>query len=712
MSPCMMPAARISNETNKNINWASFASIHATHSDFLSQVPVTYASLCFREIKMKKNVLALSVVAALSSLALAGCGGGGDGASTDNGNNSGNGGNATKPALTATFIDSAVAGLNYTCGNYSDVTNSQGQFLFNDGDTCTFKLGSIPLGETQVKKGQTLVTPYTIAEKGDKDRAIRIAALLQTMDDDNNPANGIKLMPDDIAKLGNTLRFDSDDAFNTSLNEALKQAQLDKKVVDTTAAAAHMNASLAVINGQSVAVDKVLRSLLEESQDWQKTNFENKLRDYKDILNAETGDQGKADREVVKSVITLMEITNDPIVSTRFDIQPPSALGQGYQTSLAKILDIIVNPSDMIAFAIKEQPTQTEDISRLMGKYALELESINNTLANIVKPDYLAKYGDNDKLTLTFAQVQELRATALAMSSAMNVISAYQYGSASQFKVAQENITFDKFSSIYSSAPGNPREIKFGNETVNAEYLNTNIRPAELLKDNNFFKFNSNYGTLLAKAKTQLQQAIQLTLATSLPESDSDLNREMLKDLQKHLAGEKSTVELNDYVLIDDEGEWLGQHVETKYTVDLNSYFSSGIDRDAVDIGVTEYCKYRGETIGEYDVNLSKALDTAMCHLTESEVKYIYQQIDTHHSYHPFYNLWYATTSWVPDTQTTYWTYNYAQGFPMRWFADIRAKQGGNFGKVFVSCKARLPASGQEWQEKPCDWLLSNSLSE
>ncbi len=180
----------------------------------------------------------------------------------------------------------------------------------------------------------------------------------------------------------------------------------------------------------------------------------------------------------------------------------------------------------------------------------------------------------------------------------------------------------------------------------------------------------------------------------------------MLKDLQKHLAGEKSTVELNDYVLIDDEGEWLGQHVETKYTVDLNSYFSSGIDRDAVDIGVTEYCKYRGETIGEYDVNLSKALDTAMCHLSESEVKSIYQQIDAYHSNYPFYSLG------DPDTGETYWTQNYAQGIPMRWFADIRAKQGGNFGKVFVSCQARLPAAGQEWQEKPCDWLLSNSLSE
>ncbi|WP_148611152.1 hypothetical protein [Aeromonas sobria] len=656
---------------------------------------------------MKKNILALSVVTALSSLALAGCGGGGDGSSTDNGNNGGNGGNATKPALTATFIDSAVAGLNYTCGSYTAITNKDGEFRFNDGDKCEFKLGNITLGDALIKKGQSIVTPYTIVANGDKNRAIRIAALLQTMHTDGDIRNGIILNPEDTKKLGN-LNFDKDTAFETSLKEALKQAQLDQKqkFVDINNAKQHLHESLAKVNGQSVAVDKVLRSLVEESQDWQKTDFENKLREYKDILNAETGDQGKADREVVKAVITLMEITNDPIVSNRFDIQPSSALGHGYQTSLAKVLDIIVNPITMMNFNIKEQPDSTADIAKLMGKYAAELEVLSNTLADIFKPDYIATYGDDDKLTLNFAQVQELRATALAMSSAMNVISAYQYGSASQIKVAQEKITFDKFSTTFSSATGNTRKITLGTETVDAEYLNANIRPAELLKDNNFFKFNQNYGALLAKAKKQLQQAIQLTLATSLPESDSDLNRDMLKDLQKHLAGEKSTVELNDYVLIDDEGEWLGQHVETKYTVDLNSYFSSGIDRDAVDIGVTEYCKYRGETIGEYDVNLSKALDTAMCHLSESEVKSIYQQIDAYHSNYPFYSLG------DPDTGETYWTQNYAQGIPMRWFADIRAKQGGNFGKVFVSCQARLPAAGQEWQEKPCDWLLSNSLSE
>ncbi|MFM5097311.1 hypothetical protein ACET85_05540 [Aeromonas veronii] len=659
---------------------------------------------------MKKNVLALSVVTALSSLALAGCGGGGDGASTDNGNNGGNGGNATKPALTATFIDSAVAGLNYTCGSYSSLTDKDGQFFFNDGDTCTFKLGSIPLGETLLKKGQNLVTPYTIAKNGDKKHAIRIAALLQTMDDDNNPANGITLKPDDIAKLGNTIRFESDDAFNTSLNETLKQAQIENKVVvGIKEAEAHMNDSLAVINGLSVAVDKVLRSLLEESQDWQKTNFESKLREYKDILNAETGDQGKADREVVKSVITLMEITNDPIVSNRFDIQPPSALGQGYQTSLAKILDIIVNPFEMLSFNIKEQPAQTEDISRLMGKYALELENISNTLANIVKPDYLAKYGD-DKLTLNFSQVQELRATALAMSSAMNVISAYQYGSASQFKVSQENVTFDKFTAVTQWRPYPEQSTTtyvFDKHTINTEYLNVNIHPSELFNDQLFFTFTKDHKTQLSKAKSQLQESIAIALSTDITDK-ADIDRAELINLQKHLNGTQNSIELNERVMIGDKYDD-GYYADAIYTINLNPFFSLGLDRNDVILTIKESCKHKNyDVIGDYDETLSKAMDTAMCSISQSDVKAIYS---------PYYNdnFEYLGSSEVinPDTGILERHPTFAQGFPMRWFVELKAKQNSSFGKIFTSCKIKKEHENQDqWQPMPCDDLVSHSLSD
>lgn len=655
---------------------------------------------------MKKNVLALSVVAALSSLALAGCGGGGDGASSDNGNN----GETAKPALTGTFIDSPVEGLNYTCGSHTDVTGKEGQFLFNDGDTCEFKLGSVTLGETIVKKGQTMVTPYTIAETGNKERAVRIAALLQTMDDDNKPENGITLKKEDVTKLGNTIRFDSDEAFNTSLHEALKQAQIDKKVVDTTAAEAHMNASLAVINGQSVAVDKVLRSLLEESQDWQKTNFEEKLREYKETLNEETGDQGKADREVVKSIIILMEITNDPIVSNRFDIQPPSDLGQGYQTSLAKVLDIIVNPLKMTYINIKEQPSQIEDISRLMGKYALELESISNTLANIVKPDYLAKYGDDDKLTLNFAQVQELRATALAMSSAMNVISAYQYGSASHFKVAQENVTFDNFTTITKWLPYPEKPITtylFNKQTVNAEYLNVNIHPAELFNDQLFLTFTKEYKTQLSKAKSQLQESIAIALTTDIT-INLDIDRAELINLQQHLNGTKSGIELSERVMIGDKYDY-GYYADAKYTIDLNPFFALGFDRNDITLTIKESCKHRNyDVIGEYDESLSKAMDTAMCHMTESDVKGIYS---------PYYNDDFEyignSENINPETGNIERHPTFAQGFPMRWFVEMKAKPNSSFGKIFTSCKVNKKDGNQDqWQPMPCDELISHSLSD
>ncbi|TNH83369.1 hypothetical protein [Aeromonas sobria] len=372
---------------------------------------------------MKKNILALSVVAALSSLALAGCGGGGDGASTDNGNNGGNGGNATKPALTATFIDSAVAGLNYTCGNYTALTDGQGQFLFNDGDTCAFKLGSIPLGETQVKKGQTLVTPYTIAEKGDKGRAIRIAALLQTMDADTTPET-ITLHSADVVKLGNTIKFDSDDAFNTSLNEALKLAQIDKKAIDTTAAATHMNSSLAKANGKSAAVDWILRDLVEQNKHWEQTDFENTLRGYKDRLSTEADEQSKADRQIMLAIIAMMEVTNDPIVSKRFDVEP-SQVGQSYTTMLAKVLDAVVNHARLTA---KEATGNTKDVAELLAKYAVKMQETANSLGNIVNPEYKATYGDSNELTLSYDQVRALRASATAMASGLNIMAAYQYG--------------------------------------------------------------------------------------------------------------------------------------------------------------------------------------------------------------------------------------------------------------------------------------------
>lgn len=624
---------------------------------------------------MKKNILALSVVTALSSLALAGCGGGGDSASTDNGNNSGNGGNATKPALTATFIDSAVAGLNYTCGNYSDVTNSQGQFLFNDGDTCTFKLGSIQLGKTQLKQGQTLVTPYTIAEKGDKDRAIRIAALLQTMDADSDASNGITLKTEDVFKLGNTLRFDSDDAFNTSLNEALKAVQPGKTAVDTATAAAHMNASLAKANGKSAAVDYVLRDLVEQNKHWEQADFENTLRGYKDRLSTEADEQGKADRQIMLAIIAMMEVTNDPIVSKRFDVTP-SQVDQGYTTMLAKVLDAVVNHARLTA---KEATGNTKDVAELLAKYAVKMQETANSLGNIVNPEYKATYGDSNELTLSYDQVRALRASATAMASGLNIMAAYQYGDDRHLLPRIEELTlpiltFEETGTIYPWTPDR-NSWKFGYQKtpVDAEYTDADVNPTLLWQDPQFFVISQ--AGRLKLARTQLAEAAKLTtnLGTALTSLRLDAEEtkntmKLAEALDKHLNGQQASV------TIDSTN---GNGISVK--LDLNPFFSEGLDRNDVDVIVGDgTCE--GD-MGSYSEEYSKMMGNPVCELSEAEVAAIQEN-----------RFWIMPQlSFKLDYSTDNSTYKMhvtrAPVVPYHTEVTLKPREGSTFGKVFLECR-------------------------
>ncbi|HHQ4591052.1 TPA: hypothetical protein ACSP2D_000275 [Aeromonas veronii] len=627
---------------------------------------------------MKKNVLALSVVAALSSLALAGCGGGGDGASTDNGNNSGNGGNATKPALTATFIDSAVAGLNYTCGNYSDVTNSQGQFLFNDGDTCTFKLGSIPLGETQVKKGQTLVTPYTIAEKGDKDRAIRIAALLQTMDGDTTPET-ITLKSADVVKLGNTIKFDSDDVFNASLNEALKQAQIDKKVVDTKAAEAHMNASLAVINGQSVAVNEVLTDLLTLT-DLKTLHVEDKLKEYKTTLEDETTETGETDRQIVLAMLAMLEVTNDPIVAERLGFTS-SEMGVNYSTNLAKVIDVIIHTPYSASVILKGDKGYTRDVAKLMGTYADSMDKVAATLADIQDPDYSTTYGDNDAITLNFDSAKALRASAMAMASALNIAASYQYGPDKAYSVQEEEVTLPRMLITYSW-DGQQQNTIYGENasTFKTQFSPVDIEPDSLMSHPDFFRLTDNAKMHLGKAKAQLKQAVDIALTidqskldNSLTKEDIAANTKLLTQLANNFLGKESTVEWTNRKIkyVNTGMGWEPKEVGVKFNINVIPFFDEMLDRSDLTIKVSGNC-----AVGIRDAELSKAMGEPMCLISSDEFKALHAQND-------YGTLKYI--GWMQEDQYSH-TSIYAKGVSYDWSTQITPLTGSTFDKVFVSC--------------------------
>ena len=93
---------------------------------------------------------------------------------------------------TGIFIDSPVAGINYTTETQSGVTNPQGEFSYIDGETITFSIGDISLPSTLAT---SIMTPLTLVgtNKVNDISAVNIARFLQSLDEDGDPSNGITI---------------------------------------------------------------------------------------------------------------------------------------------------------------------------------------------------------------------------------------------------------------------------------------------------------------------------------------------------------------------------------------------------------------------------------------------------------------------------------------------------------------------------------------
>jgi len=116
----------------------------------------------------------------LGALLLAGCG------SSDS--------DKKETPLKGSFIDSAVSGLLYTTsGGLTGETNSQGTFEYHDGESVTFSLGELTLGTT---KAAEVLTPVELTNSSSQNdaKAVNLARLLQSLDSDDNPENGITIV--------------------------------------------------------------------------------------------------------------------------------------------------------------------------------------------------------------------------------------------------------------------------------------------------------------------------------------------------------------------------------------------------------------------------------------------------------------------------------------------------------------------------------------
>lgn len=182
-------------------------------------MPVRFPS-CFRVLPL------------VAACVLAACGGGSDD----------DAGPGSAPTSTGVFLDSPVAGLSYTTSSgLSGVTNAAGQFQYRPGDTVTFSIGSLQIGSAS--GGATVTPAHITADQGgeDSNRFTNLLVLLQSLDADGDPENGITLPASfhaDLVSVGAALDHTPDNfVLNAALNTVVTSA--GGTVVDPAAAQSH-----------------------------------------------------------------------------------------------------------------------------------------------------------------------------------------------------------------------------------------------------------------------------------------------------------------------------------------------------------------------------------------------------------------------------------------------------------------------------------------
>lgn len=123
-------------------------------------------------------------------------------------------------------LGTKVAGVSYSASSgQSGVTDENGMFEFNHGDTIEFKLGSLDLGKV---KASPVVTPVTLAD-GNENKLQNILILFESLDSDSDPSNGISITPETAEGVSKSINLTVDpDKFASSakLQEIIEDSDI------------------------------------------------------------------------------------------------------------------------------------------------------------------------------------------------------------------------------------------------------------------------------------------------------------------------------------------------------------------------------------------------------------------------------------------------------------------------------------------------------
>ncbi|MDT8990024.1 hypothetical protein RQP54_04040 [Curvibacter sp. APW13] len=133
---------------------------------------------------MQKPLLLTAIAFALTA-----CGGGGS------------------SALSGVFTDAEVANVEYeTSSGLRGNTDAAGRYQYREGDTVTFRIGGLVLGSGPAKGTVTPIDLVGGASSINDPEVVKILRLLQSLDSDNNPANGITIADAVRSAMGSSTR--------------------------------------------------------------------------------------------------------------------------------------------------------------------------------------------------------------------------------------------------------------------------------------------------------------------------------------------------------------------------------------------------------------------------------------------------------------------------------------------------------------------------
>ncbi len=203
-----------------------------------------------------KTKTVLVAVSAIAAALLTGCGGGGSSETA-----------STANLQTGYFVDALVVNADYDCmadGTMNKTTGPKGSFQCQNMTKVRFRLGNLVLGEISAVPEDRYVFPQDLVgvprENVNDARVTAMAQLLQSLDKDGNPANGITIAKNEKAAIaGASTNFDPHDVA-VYLNSASvpptrikTEAQARKHLRETVAYVASQHASNAAQQASDTA---------------------------------------------------------------------------------------------------------------------------------------------------------------------------------------------------------------------------------------------------------------------------------------------------------------------------------------------------------------------------------------------------------------------------------------------------------------------------